>query len=422
MPSMYFDAPIVLEGKASKGDARNRRICVPQRLRDAVKAPGWVWVRVDAGQPFFACARRTPSRTSVDVTLPSFAVPRLPVGRIVRVELRAQEQFEFDKPPVEDWLLFVDRERYLVQPCGHELYLWSGHEPPFTIRRGPVDEDLHWWLLGFYQAEGSKKGAVDFNLANTNPSLVAKASVALATTWNIVRARQRLTLLHRNGTTATTVRTAFTPVGLAITAVRATDRNDDIGVLFVNNSLPLVRMVKAKLAHVFEHGFPSKAAALAYAIGWLDGDGSISLDRVTGSINLRLAGTKEEHVVLLQALEYALGWSILAGSFGTVDGYTARALRLDYAAQLAAVGAFCESMSRARLIHVLAQRLARYANQGRSLTAPADAKRAQHIFDTQLADEARALAQHPLAAQDFVTGKKCDPYPLKERPATPVKK
>jgi len=410
MKAVYFDVPVVLEGKASKGDARNRRVCVPQQHRAAVAAPGWVWMRVDAGQPFFAKARRTPSRASIDITLPSFAVPRLPARRIVHVEVAPVPVFSFSGvAPAEDWLPHIDK-RYLVQPVGHRLALWSGYEPPFWVRRTPRDEKLHWWLLGFYQAEGSKRNPGDFNVANTSPALLTKLAGALDT-WDIDRSRLRLALLHRKGTSAAVVRALFKPLGLPVAAVRATEKNDDIGVLFVNSSLPLVKMVCAKLADIFERGFPSKESALAYVIGWLDGDGSISLDRKTGSINLRLAGTKEEHVVLLQALEYALGWSILAGSFGAVDGYTARALRLDYAAELAVVGAFTESMGRARLIHALAQRLARYRNAGRSLTAPGDALRAQRLFNACLMDEARTLARHPLAAQDFVTGEKCAPYP-----------
>jgi hypothetical protein len=408
---MYFEAPVVLEGKTSKGDARNRRICVPQKHRASITAPGWVWMRVDAGQPFFAWARRTPSRTSIDITLPSFAVPRLPTGRIVHIEVApAETSAALELPLQEDWLPHVDREHYFAQGLGDEIALWSGHEPPFFMRRTPLDEKLHWWLLGFYQAEGSKKGAQDFHAANTNPALHAKMITALGT-WGIDRSRLRLGLVHRKGTTDAAVRTLLEPLGLSIAFTRATRKNDPCGLLYVNSSLPLVKMVCAKLADVFERGFPSREAALAYAIGWLDGDGSISLDRKTGSINLRLAGTKEEHIVLLQALEYALGWSILAGSFGAVDGYTARALRLDYAAELAVVGAFTESMGRARLIHALAQRLARYSDQGRSLTAPGDALRAQRLFNACLADEARILARHPLAAQDFVTGKKCAQYP-----------
>ncbi len=414
---MYFDAPVVLEGRAAKGDARNRRICVPQRHRDAVKAPSWVWMRVDAGQPFFAYARRSASRASVDITLPSFAVPRLPAGRIVHVVVEPAEIFTPLDALREDWLPHVDREHYHVQSVGADLALWSGHEPPFFLHRAPVSERLHWWLLGFYQAEGSKRGAQDFHVANTNPALLLKMVDALAP-WGIERGRLRLGLVHREGTTDAAVRALFEPLGLPIAFVRMTPKNDPCGLLYVNASLPLARMVVSRLARVFERGLPSRAAALAYAIGWLDGDGSISLDRTSGGINLRLAGTEDEHIVLLQALEQAFGWRILPGSFGAVDGFTARALPLDYAAELAIAGAFGESMNRARLIHALGQRLARYTGQGRSLTSPAAAARARKLFDGHLAAEAHTLAAHPLALHDFTTGEKCAPYPLKERPAT----
>lgn len=422
MSAVYFDAPVVLEGRASKGDARNRRICVPQRLRASVKAPGWVWVRIDAGQPFFAYARCTPSRASIDIALPSFTVPRLPAGRIVHVVVESAEAFTPTDAPAEDWLPHVDREHYHVQGLSDEIALWSGHEPPFFLKRAPHDEGLHWWLLGFYQAEGSKKNPVDFNVASTSPDLLHEMINALAV-WGIDRSRLRLTLLHRLGTLDTAVRVLFEPLGLPITAVRATEKNDDVAVLFVNSSLPLVKMVCTKLDDVFVHGFPSATAALAYAIGWLDGDGSIGL---TTSLELRLAGTRQEHVVLLKALEHAFEWKILEGSFGPERHHTSRALSLGQAAELAAVGAFNYSLNRARLVHMLALRLARYAGQGRSHTDANDFAHARALFDACLTKEAAVLALHPLATSSFVTGEKCKPYPneksrLDHRPRRPFR-
>jgi hypothetical protein len=419
--AVYFDAPVVLEGKLSKGDGRNRRVCVPRRHRDAIKAPCWVWMRVDAGQPFFAHARRSPSRESIDITLPSFAVPKFPSGKIVHVVVEPAETFA-PLPTAEDWLPHIDREHYHVSPVGEDIALWSGHEPPFVMGRAPTDEYLHWWLLGFYQAEGSKKNPVDFNVASTNPDLLRDMIDALGT-WGIKRTRLRLTLRHRLGTTDATVRTLFEPLGLPTTAVRATEKNDDIATLFVNASLPLVRTVCAKLDDIFMHGFPSVTAAQAYALGWLDGDGSIGL---TTSLELRLAGTEQEHIVLLKALEHAFRWKILKGSFGSLRSHTSRALSLGQAAELAAVGAFNHSMNRARLVHTLALRLARYAGKGRSHTDAGDFARASALFDAHLTKEAAVLAQHPLAATSFVTGEKCAPYPneksrLDHRPRRPFR-
>ena len=292
MKTVYFNAPVVLEGKVSKGDARNRRICVPRKFRDEIAAPCWVWMRVDAGQPFFAPARRTKTRASIDITLPSFAVPRLPAGRVVHVEVAPAEASE---PPPGGWLEHVDREHYFVQGLGDYMALWSGHEPPFHHATFSFRRNVALVATRFLPSLKDRRRTLSTsNAAGTNPRLIAKASAALVYAWDIQRERQHIALIHRSGTPDTTVRAAFKPLDLTISTVRATDKNDDSAVLFVRSSLPLVRMVISKLAHVFEHGFPSKAAALDYAIGWLDGDGSISLDRATGSINLRLAGTKEE--------------------------------------------------------------------------------------------------------------------------------
>jgi len=347
--TVYFDAPVVLEGRVSKGDARNRRICVPQRHRDAVKAPGWVWMRVDAGQPFFSYARCTPSRASIDITLPSFAVPRLPAGRFVHVEVAPAETSAAEKSSArEDWLLHVDREHYFAQGLGDEIALWSGHEPPFFVRRTPIDEDLHWWLLGFYQAEGSKKSAVDFHVSNTNPALLDKMITAL-NTWGIDRSRLRLGLVHRKGTTDVAVRALFEPLELPIAFTRATKKNDPCGLLYVNSSLPLARMTVSKLANVFKHGFPSKEAALAYAIGWLDGDGQIL--RKKTSIELILAGQTDEHEVLKHALTLALGWVFESGAHHrNTDEGTRITLRASEMLDLLDVEAFAHSMNRARLL------------------------------------------------------------------------
>src|SRR3990167_2837820 len=170
-----------------------------------------------------------------------------------------------------------------------------------------------------------------------------------------------------------------------------------------------MRMTRAATATIFALGLPTREAARAYALGWLDGDATITANRTI--IALRLAGYPDEQRVAFRALSLAFGWDIVEGIFGKPDEYTGRALALDQAADLAVAGAFRFSLSRARLIHLLEHRLANYASQGRSLTSPAAAERARALFDAHLAEEAARLKKHPLAQVGFVTGKKGQPYP-----------
>ncbi len=353
---LAFTAQIVLEGAKKRGDLRNRRITVPVQVAAALTDqgcvfPGWLHLRVD-GTDIFAPARRPPSRASVDVTLPSWRFGKLGAGTIVNV-LAEPATAQRAKPSKHtlDWLPHVaqvDGDYFPVDANG-TLTLWNKHSKPFALKRLPDDEEAYWWLLGFYQAEGSKGDtAVDFHVANTNPSLLRRM-IAATETWGIDRTRMYMGVLHRNETLAAPAIELFEPLGVEITYARAVPKNDETGILHVYRSMPLMRLVRERLRDVFEHGFPSRPAALAYANGWLDGDGSI-IDR-GGSSDLVLSGHADEHRIVKTALSCALGWVFEAGSYHkNTDEGTHITLRAREMLHLLDVRAFSCSMNRVRLL------------------------------------------------------------------------
>ena len=408
-----FKAQAYFQG-SKREEGTSPCITVPlahRTLGGTFEPPGWVKLRVNGGAAFFAYARRPRSRESVDITLSRRWLPNIKGGNVVDVEIESGAPYAA-KPgkAATDWLPFTPRDRYFPVDDGEDLVLWNSHEEPFRLKRAPVDGFSHWWLLGFYQAEGSKKNALDFHAANTSPELLGWMRDALGV-WGISTERQRLGVVHRPWTPPAEARSVFEPLGLPITFVTAKPKNDTAALLYVNASLPLIRLVSAKLEHVFKNGFPSKEAAKAFALGWLDGDGSICGTGSAGwSIELRLAGYRDEQEVVIRALEQGLDWTLQKGAFGAVDRFTARTLTLAQAAELAIAGGFNASLNRARLVHLLAERLLRYNGLGRTRTSEAEVERAWCLFK-QLAKEATALEQHPLAASRFKTGEKCAPYP-----------
>lgn len=413
-----FDAHIVLEGQKKKGDTRNRKVTMPAEIVSRLPWRFPAWVRVQVGDVHaFVVARRPTSRPSVEITLPSWRFGKLAAGVPVHVAVDAATSHRA-KPAraPRDWLaeLEVVDGAYFPSDEADSLVIWGLYGEPFVLRRIPQDEIAHWWLLGFYQAEGSTSASAnDFHVANTNPALLQRMVAALKT-WGISRERLYMGVLHRRGMPAKPAVAMFESVGVTITHVTAKPKNDATGVLHVYRSMPLMRLVRERLRRLAHDAFPSKAAARAYALGWLDGDGSIAEVGASGwSIGLRLAGYRDEQEIVLRALEQGFDWTFQRGAYGLPRSHTERVLSLLQAAELAVAPAFTASLNRARLIHMLAGRLPRHWSKikGRTLTTKAEAVQAQNLFDTQLSAEATALARHPLAPTGFRTGFKGEPYP-----------
>lgn len=414
---MLFKTHVLTEG--SKG---GHRITVPVKIANQLRTagvafPGWIRLCIDK-VPFFAYARFPACRPSVAVTIPTWAFPQVRVGDEVEVEIGDAEPHRV-KPSSSllDWASLID-DYYFGTADGTDLVIHSRHEEPFRIRRTPIDENLFWWLLGLYQAEGSiSKSAGDWNIGASN-YLIAAAVPPSVENLGIPRDRQHVEVMHKHGGRPKDAEKLFAGVGLRISSSRLrSGLGEHTVVLHVDNSKPLLRLFKAMLARIFDESWkwPSREAAKWYAFGWLDGDGNITIMRNTGGLTLALSGYVDEQKLTISALEHAFGWHLPEGTFGDVADNTHRTLRLDQAADLAVAGAFPTTMNRAKLIWGLEQRLiaqeSRDGNRGRSLTSPEHFRRAQRLF-LLLKEEAARLAAHPLAKNGFNTGIKGLPYPL----------
>jgi hypothetical protein len=205
-------------------------------------------------------------------------------------------------------------------------------------------------LLGVYQAEGSKsEQAQDFSLANSNAFFLAHV-VKLLAMCGFPPERLSLEILRGASEAPAAARKAFACVRVEIAAERVrTGKGGHAAVLHVRKSKALMRTVRNVLAKIFEDPFPSSTAACEYALGWLDGDGSI-IDRGS-SIDLMLAGQADEHAVLKRALAQAFGWVFEQGSFHkNTDEGTQITLRAHEMLDLLDARAFNFSMNRARLL------------------------------------------------------------------------
>jgi hypothetical protein len=205
-------------------------------------------------------------------------------------------------------------------------------------------------MLGVYQAEGSKSpSATDFSFATSNPRFLASA-VALLETWGLSRDRLSLEVLRGLGESPTDACAAFACVDVEVVSERIrSGKGGHAGVLHVRKSSTLLHLVRRALAKIFDEKFPSQDVAREYALGWLDGDGSV-IDRGS-SIDLMLAGLADEHTVVKRALTQAFGWVFEAGSFykNNKQG-TQITLRAHEMLDLLDAGAFMFSMNRARLL------------------------------------------------------------------------
>ncbi len=421
-----FNTKVLTEG--SKGGPR---ITVPLAVANALRAqgwqsPGWLRMHVKGFDPVFVYGRFYACRPSVAITMVNYAFPTVQIGDLITVALEPAESLRAtgNQGPL-DWLPLVEPMYFPTQE-GSDLLLWSRYEEPFRLKR-EADPDSFWWLLGMYQAEGSKsEQAPDWTLAGANPALVAAVPVAVEA-LGIQRSRQFMEILHAPGERPGDAEKAFQAVCLRISATRLRSGvGGHAAVLHIQNSKPLLRLFKAMLARVFsaDWTWPTRTSAKQYAFGWLDGDGSINIHRKTLGLELRLAGYETEQIVVLEALKHYFIWDLPHTAFGTPIGSTNRTLRLDQAAELAAAGIFPFSLNRARLLWGLSRRLSlqgtRSRNyQGRSLTSPLHYFAAQKIFEAHLQEEAAWLDTLSLAKDGFNTSIKCASYPKKENAPSP---
>jgi hypothetical protein len=369
----------------------------------ALKFPeGWVRLDLPKAKPCFLYARGHERR----MCIPSWNFPGLKAGNSVeaRVEI-AQPHRAVGERAGFDWNTFVggDERTFATDEANGVLKLWSRYSAPFELLRCPPIEPLY-RVLGFYQAEGSKgETGNDFSFANMNVELIRNVLENLAAIG--VGANQLYAeILQGVGESRESAMAKYASLPLEVVAVRPrSGKGGSAYVVHAHNSKPFRGMVSRALECVATNKFPSREAALAYALGWLDGDGNITLAGPNGAtIRLCLAGYEFEQRAVFRALCEHFGWPAQDFRFGGVRHHSTISLSTNAAIDLACANAFPFSMNRVRLLYAIELR--------RSLEHDiADTAHAR-TFET-LAPEIQKLRQ--LSSPELLgrTGVKGAPYP-----------
>lgn len=413
-----FSVVAYFQGKKAKvGTGTSPCMTIPaehRTLNGTFQAPGWLQLRVNGGAPFFAYARRPPSRASVDVTLPQYCAPGIERGTVLHVVAESAEPYAARaRGGAFDWLSHVQHESYLpVDGADGVLSIWNQHEPPFELLRSPAVLPTY-RMLGLWQAEGTKADtAPDFTFANSSVELLAY-SITLLDQWGLSKNRLSLEILRAWNETIEHARAKYAPLGIEIVGerVRQRGRGENAGIIHVRSSAPLLRIVRAATAQIFASPFPSAEAAREYALGWLDGDGTITIQKALPGrrgelIELRLAGYEQEQTVVLRALHAGFGWRAKGGAFSGVRSHRARNLAVREAAELAVAGGFRFSLSRARLLYAIERRCL----HGVPTTDPAEMLAAKELLQ-RLQPEIETL-RRVAPPERLPVGVKGVPYPL----------
>jgi hypothetical protein len=319
-------------------------------------SPGWVRLVLPGADPCFLFARGHACR----IAIPAWAFPNVRVGDTVQAQVEPAQPYRARGVRSDrfDWNAFVEEDdrTFATDEPGGVLRLWNRYSAPFDLLRCPPVEALY-WTLGFYQAEGSKSnGGLDFSFANTNAALLAYAIAQLGEIGIPIK-QLYAEILQGVGESRESAMAKYAALEPEVTAVRPrSGKGGSAYVLHAHNSKPFRGMICRALAHVFENEFPSRAAARAYAFGWLDGDGTITLTDT--DTKLRLAGLPEEHAVMKRALTQVFGWNLSMASTRYQDNKRGSVIGLKAARiiDLLNANAFPFSMNRVRLLLGLARR------------------------------------------------------------------
>jgi hypothetical protein len=345
-----------------EGSKHSPLLLIPAALR---MPAGWLRATVDDSAPCFVYARGFGPRAA----LPIWRFPDMKVGDKVTVEIEPAEPYRATKTRgvCFDWNTFVgsDDRTFATDEADGILRLWSRYSAPFEMIRHPPSEALY-WLLGFYQAEGSKgTTGNDFSFANTNVALIRNAIEKLHELG--VGANQLYAeILQGVNESRESAIAKYESLGLKVTAVRPRPgKGGSAYVVHAHNSKPFRGMVNAALAFIFANEFPNRELAKAFAFGWLDGDGTITL--AAPDIELRLAGLPDEHNVIKRALAQIFGWDLTSESTrykGNKQG-SEIGLRAEKIIDLLDANAFPFSMSRVRLLLGFDERARKFAEGSR---------------------------------------------------------
>lgn len=331
----------------------------------ALRVPiGWLRVKARGYDPCLVYARGRGRRAA----LPSWNFPNVKMGDEIDIEFETPQraaQSTSSKKHLFDWNEFVagDDTIFATDEPNGMLRLWSKYSAPFDLLRYPPIARVY-RILGFYQAEGSKaESGGDFSFANTNAELIFNI-VETMKLIGINTAQLYMELLQGADEGPETVWEKYAKLQLQITAVRPrSGRGGSACVVHAHNSKPFRGVVCRALAAVTAGAFPTKEAARAYAFGWLDGDGSITLTNT--DTKLRLAGLAEEHEVVKRALVHIFDWNLDSVHYKGNKRGSEIGLRAERIIDLLDTDAFPFSMNRVRLLLGCNRRIRNFALGGR---------------------------------------------------------
>jgi hypothetical protein len=314
---------------------------------------------------------------------------------------------------VIDWTAVVPDGVILEDKGPNAMLLSTPYSAPQIMRKtSPIAAAC--WLLGVYQAEGAKEGSRWCSVPQKTPHLLRDVAVTLTTDLGIDAERIELQLSMARDCPRSEEDLRGRYEGVIHLDVKHVTHLDPTAhsnageyhaKLSIVDSFNLHEMICTTLADVRQHVEEIEpSAALAFAIGYLDGDAAITMHN-DGTPMLSVSGCDaEETAMALRCLERGLRWLRREHYYDLTSHSARRRLSLREAVELACAGAFRYSLARARLLLSIDDLWSRWQSLGGAI----DRKHAE------LAPEIAALKQYVPSLDDAITGVKSVPYPLSE--------
>jgi len=289
-------------------------------------------------------------------------LPSLKPGEEVSVELRPLAKPM--KPAVGvtdegiDWLAFCDEE--VVEQQGRLVFTNAKGQRFEMSRHTPLVEPA--WLLGFYQAEGSKSAeGCEWTLTNKSAVYLSRVASILSGALAIPHNSISISVAHGEQFSPEDVRERYAGLGVKFVGrPRCTSGREFSGTLHVMNGLPLKHLFERVLAAFLDEGAVSmlpRVALKAFALGFLDGDGTITC--AGGNIRLGASGGEIEVLAAHRYLASASGWPTRELKYKGASEGAVRYLTLAEAIDLLEADAFWPTYSRVRLLYGVDERVQR---------------------------------------------------------------
>ena len=350
------------------------RVTIPAAVIRGLRHLGWdeKWLRIQLGQTTFHAVARTQGASMI-ISLPKRYRGDVIAGDVIDLEIRdaADNQCESDALLTKDcldWGAVVPADTFATEE-DDTLVIHTKYAAPFRMKRfTPLHETM--WLLGFYQAEGSKKGANEWTLANKTPELIERTIECLAA-MGIGRDRLYFEVIKNPVQTAAEACAPYENLGVELRHCRDRSFRSKGGyeacTVHLKSSKPLMRMTCQILRWIVDDGgveeLPPEAAR-AYAVGWLDGDGTVTISKQRQTW-LRAFGNAAECEAVRCALNRGFSWALAPKNHKTASEGVLWGLDASRAAELALAGAFRGLQSRVRLLEIVSRQASRLTTRRR---------------------------------------------------------